>query len=306
MSLSSATLAALDAAGLDPAYIEDLVSATVEEDLDGGVDVTSVATVPPDQRSVLDLVARATGVAAGVPVAAAVFDLVSEGDAEVLVVASDGSRVQRGDVLLARLGGALLGAVDDLVRLPAGLLQGGEPLLLGGLPVATGLLGVLQSLLDALPALVQGLAEAGERELADQEEEQDERRARDDDPEQVDLERFRSRLAALSCERGGLTGAVTDEGEDLHGRRLRGEDREETDDDREHAKALGEGRQDDGETADLPRCVRVAADRAARHAGEDADADAGAKDAESGDAGANRFHRVRPSIRPGGWPGSGA
>ena len=83
------------------------------------------------------------------------------------------------DVLLARLGRDLLGAVDDLVRLAAGLLQGGEPLLLGGLAVATGLLGVLEPLLDPLAALVERLLQTRERELADQEEEQDEgRRAR--------------------------------------------------------------------------------------------------------------------------------
>jgi len=104
MSLSGSTLAALEAAGLDAAYVEDLVRSTVAEDLDGGVDVTSAATVPADQRSVLDLVARATGVAAGVPVAAAVFDAVSEGDAEVEVVTPDGTRVERGDVLLTARG----------------------------------------------------------------------------------------------------------------------------------------------------------------------------------------------------------
>ena len=52
------------------------------------------------------------------------------------------------DVLLARLRRDLLGAVDDLVRLAAGLLEGGQPLLLGGLAVAAGLLGVLEALLD--------------------------------------------------------------------------------------------------------------------------------------------------------------
>ena len=42
--------------------------ATVAEDLDGGVDVTSAATVPADQRSTMDLVdARHAGVAAGDP-----------------------------------------------------------------------------------------------------------------------------------------------------------------------------------------------------------------------------------------------
>lgn len=104
MSLSSNVVAALEAAGLDPAAVESLVRSTVAEDLDGGVDVTSAATVPAEQRSVLDLVARGTGVAAGVPVAVAVFDAVSEGDAEIQVVTADGTRVSRGDVLLTARG----------------------------------------------------------------------------------------------------------------------------------------------------------------------------------------------------------
>jgi len=104
VSLRPTTLAALEDAGLDPAYVEHLVRATVAEDLDGGVDVTSAATVPGDQRSTLDLVVRGSGVAAGVPVAAAVFDAVSEGDAEVVVVTADGTRVGAGDVLLTVTG----------------------------------------------------------------------------------------------------------------------------------------------------------------------------------------------------------
>ena len=69
--------------------------------------------------------------------------------------------------------------------------------------VAAGLLGVLETLLDPLAALGQRLLQPRERELADQEEEQDEGARRDDDPEQVDLERLR----ALSGERGDLAGA---------------------------------------------------------------------------------------------------
>jgi nicotinate-nucleotide pyrophosphorylase (carboxylating) len=104
MSLRPNAIDALEAAALDPAYVEALVRSTVAEDLDGGVDVTSAATVPAEQRSTLDLVARGTGVAAGVPVAAAVFDAVSDGDAEVSVVTPDGARVSPGDVLLTVTG----------------------------------------------------------------------------------------------------------------------------------------------------------------------------------------------------------
>ena len=85
MDLSDGVSAGLRAAGLDPGYVEALVRATVAEDLAGGVDVTSAATVPEQQRSTMDLVARAAGVSAGGPVAAAVFDLVSGGDTTVAV-----------------------------------------------------------------------------------------------------------------------------------------------------------------------------------------------------------------------------
>lgn len=104
MSLSATVVAALEAAGLDVAAVEELVRATVAEDLAGGVDVTSAATVPADQRSVLDLVARAPGVVAGGPVAAAVFDVVSDGDTSVRVVVGDGRTVARGDVLVTATG----------------------------------------------------------------------------------------------------------------------------------------------------------------------------------------------------------
>ncbi len=91
-------------AGLDPADVERLIAVAVDEDLDGGVDVTTVATVPIGQRSTLDLVARAPGIAAGVPVAAAVFDYVCGSDARVRLLISDGVPVVAGDVLLSVTG----------------------------------------------------------------------------------------------------------------------------------------------------------------------------------------------------------
>ena len=51
----------LVAAGLDPDDLEILIRRAVDEDLDGGVDVTTVATVPGGQRATLDLVARQPG-----------------------------------------------------------------------------------------------------------------------------------------------------------------------------------------------------------------------------------------------------
>ena len=104
MSLSPSLDALLADTGLDPAAIEQLIRRTIDEDLGGGVDVTSVATVPEHQRSTMDLVPRSPGVVVGIPVAAAVFDIVSNGEASVSVVASDGDRVAAGEVLLSVTG----------------------------------------------------------------------------------------------------------------------------------------------------------------------------------------------------------
>jgi nicotinate-nucleotide pyrophosphorylase (carboxylating) len=77
-----------------------IVTIALAEDLgDPPRDVTSLATIPADQRRTGDLVARADGVVAGLSVAEAVFDMMSAGTAEFAAVATDGDRVVRGDVL---------------------------------------------------------------------------------------------------------------------------------------------------------------------------------------------------------------
>jgi nicotinate-nucleotide pyrophosphorylase (carboxylating) len=91
-------------AALDVGDVRELVDRALAEDLDGGIDVTSVATVPADQRGALDLVARATGVVAGVPIAAAVFDRVGDGRVTIDMETPDGSRVCPGEVLLTATG----------------------------------------------------------------------------------------------------------------------------------------------------------------------------------------------------------
>ncbi|HET7762468.1 MAG TPA: carboxylating nicotinate-nucleotide diphosphorylase [Phycicoccus sp.] len=77
-----------------------LVEHALDEDLDSGTDVTTVATIPAEQRSVSNLVARADGVVAGMPVVALVLEAVAArlGTGSVTVDAhvSDGSRVTRG------------------------------------------------------------------------------------------------------------------------------------------------------------------------------------------------------------------
>ncbi|MBR7835921.1 carboxylating nicotinate-nucleotide diphosphorylase [Actinospica durhamensis] len=89
----------LRAGGLDPEHIAALVRATVLEDLGGGVDVTSEATVDAEAHAVADYTARKPGVAAGIFVAAAVLDLVSGGEARFEFPVEDGARVEAGTVL---------------------------------------------------------------------------------------------------------------------------------------------------------------------------------------------------------------
>jgi nicotinate-nucleotide pyrophosphorylase (carboxylating) len=80
------------------------VRTAVEEDLDGGLDVTTVATVDETSRAVADFTSRAPGVAAGIPVAAAVLDTISQGDADVEFHVQDGARVTPGTVLFTASG----------------------------------------------------------------------------------------------------------------------------------------------------------------------------------------------------------
>ena len=106
MSLSAVTLAALAAAGLDPAAVEDLARRTVAEDLAGGVDVTSVSTVPAGLRGSAAFVARAAGVVAGTGAAMAVLDVVAAGAGTVveLTAGPDGRAVLPGQAVLTVVG----------------------------------------------------------------------------------------------------------------------------------------------------------------------------------------------------------
>lgn len=95
--LSDDTRHRLIAGGLDPDSVAAIVRMAVTEDLMGGVDVTSVATIPAEQRSVATFGAREAGVVAGLPVAAAAIEAVC-GDAasSVEYLAADGDRVEAG------------------------------------------------------------------------------------------------------------------------------------------------------------------------------------------------------------------
>jgi nicotinate-nucleotide pyrophosphorylase (carboxylating) len=97
-TLSPETLAALADADLDADYVAALATAAIEEDLAGGVDVTSVATVPADLLGTAAFAARGLGVVAGIPVAMTVLDVV--GSVEHLSHATDGSSVVAGESVL--------------------------------------------------------------------------------------------------------------------------------------------------------------------------------------------------------------
>jgi nicotinate-nucleotide pyrophosphorylase (carboxylating) len=97
----------LDAAGLDPAQIAAFAAAALEEDLAGGTDVTTGATVPAGTRGRADLVVRTAGVVAGLPVAETVFwvastagESPSAGPLACSPLVADGDRVPAGEALL--------------------------------------------------------------------------------------------------------------------------------------------------------------------------------------------------------------
>jgi nicotinate-nucleotide pyrophosphorylase (carboxylating) len=88
---------------LDPQAVDDLVRTALAED--GETDVTSEPIFAADATAAADVVTRRPGVVAGLPVAAAVFTKLG---LSVKTIASDGDRVEAGDVLLS-VEGPLLG-----------------------------------------------------------------------------------------------------------------------------------------------------------------------------------------------------
>lgn len=90
-------------AGLEPQQIRALARSGLAEDLAYGPDVTTEATIPAELTGTAEVVARACGVIAGVPMALAVLEeLVEQTGAQLTtsVQTSDGSAVQPGQVVL--------------------------------------------------------------------------------------------------------------------------------------------------------------------------------------------------------------
>lgn len=94
------------APGLDLAVVERVVDTALAEDLGEAGDVTTAATVDPTMTGIARLVVRESGVVAGLPVAAYVFERVGEGRVTFSSVARDGDRVGPG-ALLASVEGPL-------------------------------------------------------------------------------------------------------------------------------------------------------------------------------------------------------
>ena len=95
--ISEPTRTRLIDAGVDPDAVAALVRMAIAEDLAGGIDVTSTATVPAGQRSIATFGARRAGTLAGLAVAAAVIDTVCGPDASDFVyICEDGDDVTGG------------------------------------------------------------------------------------------------------------------------------------------------------------------------------------------------------------------
>jgi nicotinate-nucleotide pyrophosphorylase (carboxylating) len=87
------------AAGLSRSVVAAVVDIALAEDLGAAGDVTTTATVAPTVLGAADLVPRQAGVVAGLPVAAYVFEVVSQGRLRVELGTQDGARVIAGEVL---------------------------------------------------------------------------------------------------------------------------------------------------------------------------------------------------------------
>jgi nicotinate-nucleotide pyrophosphorylase (carboxylating) len=120
--MSHTTLAEIDAlvaaSGLDLDALSLIVSEALDEDLGGrgvlppgagaGLDLTSYATIPPSDIAHGQFIVRQPGTVAGLPVAAYTVATVctAAADFQLMLHATDGDRVARGDVLISVTGNA--------------------------------------------------------------------------------------------------------------------------------------------------------------------------------------------------------
>jgi nicotinate-nucleotide pyrophosphorylase (carboxylating) len=90
----------LAAAGLDPADVDRVVTAALDEDLRYGEDVTTMATVPAGMVATAEVVTRQPGVVAGGPVALAVLDAAGLPPGCAAVLRADGAAIGAGEAVL--------------------------------------------------------------------------------------------------------------------------------------------------------------------------------------------------------------
>lgn len=88
--------------GLSPNHIFQQVKDAISEDLAGGQDLTSVATITQSQVSTADFITRASGVVSGLHVVAAVLEYCGVNHYEVLV--DEGAKVSAGKLLITAQG----------------------------------------------------------------------------------------------------------------------------------------------------------------------------------------------------------
>jgi nicotinate-nucleotide pyrophosphorylase (carboxylating) len=129
--------AALADAGLDPGEVQRIVRTALDEDLRFGPDVTTAATVPPGTVATADVVARAQGVVAGLPVVMAVLDAAGLPVDGIEVVVPDGGTVAPGDVVAT-------------IRAPLAGLLSAERTLLNLLTHLSGIASATRSWVDAV------------------------------------------------------------------------------------------------------------------------------------------------------------
>lgn len=98
--LSDGVASRLVVAGLPIDGVRRVIASGLDEDLSNGPDLTTLATVPGEQRSRATLASRHSGCIAGLDVAAAVFEMVcGAGAMTIEFKKNDGARVTAGDVL---------------------------------------------------------------------------------------------------------------------------------------------------------------------------------------------------------------
>ena len=100
--ISQLTADALRNAGLNPDHTVELVKRAFDEDLRGGEDVTSMATIAPDHISIGEFRLRESGVVAGLEVAKVALELVGITDLQTSILCAH--NVEAGSVVLTARG----------------------------------------------------------------------------------------------------------------------------------------------------------------------------------------------------------